>query len=98
MDGFFGKKQGVHGFKTEPRIPLGGSRNVRKRRAQESVSVTVLYPEASRIALQQSDGNEEALRLYMKAGNGPCRIIDTKAAAEKHIPRASIAVRFPAAE
>lgn len=31
-----------------------------KRRARESVSVAVLQPEASRIALSKSDGNAEA--------------------------------------
>ena len=40
-------------------------RLVIKKKAQESVSVAVLHSEASRIALSKSDGNAEALRLYM---------------------------------
>ena len=46
--------------------PLFGIKLVYMRKAQESVSVTVLLSEASRIALLQLDGNEEALRLYMQ--------------------------------
>ena len=53
--------------------PLVGVRLVYKRKAQESVSVTVLQPEASRIALSKLDGNAEAhacickrcIRLYL---------------------------------
>ena len=62
----------------------------KKEKAQESVSVTVLLVEASRIALSKLDGNCRSPRVYMQSlhwaaflseGNNPKH--------DNYIPRAS---------
>lgn len=59
--------------------------------AQESVSVAILLSEASRIALLQLDGNEEALRLYMQSMRSTIFLAEYRAECKIiTYPRASI--------